>query len=172
MEELITGKLFREDLFYRINVVTINIPPLRERKTDVPVLIRFFIDKYSEENQKKISGISKEAQDYLMRYNFPGNVRELENIIERSVVLARGDIITTNDLPSGLSTSTEKSVLDPMDFSDPYGDKVAAFETTMIDKALEIKSGNQSQAAKILGISERHLRSRMQKLDIINTKRN
>lgn len=172
LEDLIKGKLFREDLFYRINVVTINIPPLRERKTDIPVLIRFFMDKYSQENQKKISGISKEAQDYLLRYNFPGNVRELENIIERAVVLARGEVLTTSDLPSGLSTSTEKAVLDPFDFSDTYVDKIAAFETTMIDKALEAKSGNQSQAAKILGISERHLRSRMQKLDIINNKRN
>ncbi len=88
------------------------------------------------------------------------------------MVLSRGEIITTSDLPSGLSTSTERAVLDPLDFSDTYTDKIAAFETTMIDKALEIKTGNQSQAAKILGISERHLRSRMQKLDIINTKRN
>jgi len=172
LEDLIKVKHFREDLFYRINVITIKVPPLRERKTDVPVLIRFFIDKYNLENQKNISGISKEAQDYLIRYNFPGNVRELENIIERAVVLTRGDIITTSDLPSGLSTSTEKAVLDPMDFTDPYTDKVDAFESTMIDKALELKSGNQSQAAKILGISERHLRSRMQKLNIINTKRN
>ncbi len=172
LEELIKGKLFREDLFYRINVVTITIPPLRERKTDIPILLRFFIEKYSKENNKEINGISKEAQDYLMRYNFPGNVRELENIIERAVVMTREAMITTTDLPPGLSTSTERAILDPFDLTDSYTDKVAAFEIIMIDKALELKKGNQSQAAKMLGISERHLRSRMQKLNIINNKRN
>ena len=172
LEDMIKGKLFREDLFYRINVVTITIPPLRERKTDIPILLRFFIEKYSKDNNKEINGISKEAQDYLMRYNFPGNVRELENIIERAVVMTREPMITTTDLPPGLSTSTERAILDPFDLTDSYTDKVAAFEIIMIDKALELKKGNQSQAAKMLGISERHLRSRMQKLNIVNNKRN
>jgi two-component system NtrC family response regulator len=171
LEELIKKGLFREDLFYRINVVTITLPALRERKTDIPVLIRYFINKYASENQKDIEGISKEAQDYLMRYRFPGNVRELENIIERAVVMARDNIITTYDLPPGLSNTNETSQLDPTDFSVSYTDKVAAFETAMIDAALDAKHGNQSRAAELLGISERHLRSRMTKLNIINTKR-
>ncbi len=171
LEEMIRQVTFREDLFYRINVVTIFLPSLRERKTDIPVLVRHFLDKYAGENNKTIAGLSKEAQDYLMRYHFPGNVRELENIIERAVVLAREAIITTTDLPSGLSTSTENEILDPFNFSDSYPDKVAAFEKIMIEKALELKQGNQSRAAKVLGISERHLRSRMQKLEIVNTKR-
>ncbi|MBN2423683.1 MAG: sigma-54-dependent Fis family transcriptional regulator [Calditrichaceae bacterium] len=171
LEELIQQNLFREDLFYRINVITITIPPLRERKTDIPALIRHFIQKYADENQKKVTGISLEAQDYLMRYHFPGNIRELENIIERAVVLARDEMITTADLPGGLDVKVEKNILDPHNFSNSFTDKIAAFETTMIEQALEIKKGNQSQAAKMLGISERHLRSRMQKLDIINDKR-
>jgi two-component system NtrC family response regulator len=171
LEEMIKEKLFREDLFYRINVITIHIPALRERKTDIPVLIRHFIEKYKSENGKEIQGISKEAQDYLMRYNFPGNVRELENIIERAVVMARDNIITSADLPAGLSTASEKAILDPFDLSDPYTEKVAAFETVIIKEALEIKKGNQSKAAELLGISERHLRSRMQKLNIVNDKR-
>ncbi|MGD9486954.1 MAG: sigma-54-dependent transcriptional regulator [Calditrichaceae bacterium] len=169
LEEMIQQGAFREDLFYRINVVTINIPPLRERKSDIPVLIRYFIEKYSRENGKNVQGISKEAQDYLLRYHFPGNIRELENIIERAVVFARDEIITTEDLPPGLSTSSEKSVLDPLNFADDYVSKVSAYETVMIEEALKVKNGNQSQAAKLLGISERHLRSRMQKLNIINT---
>jgi DNA-binding NtrC family response regulator len=169
--QMIKEGRFREDLFYRINVVTINLPPLRERKSDIPILIRFFLDKYSKENGKNISSISKEGQDYLMRYHFPGNIRELENIIERAIVMSREAIITTNDLPAGLSISTERAILDPLDFTDSYIEKVAAFENTMIDEALELKKGNQSQAAKLLGISERHLRSRMQKMNIINTKR-
>jgi DNA-binding NtrC family response regulator len=171
LEQLIKNGLFREDLFYRINVVTINLPALRERKTDIPVLIRHFIDKYARENNKKINEISKEAQDYLMRYHFPGNIRELENIIERAVVMSRETIITTGDLPAGLSLSSEKAVFDPNDFTDSYSIKVSAFESAMIDAALDLKDGNQSRAADLLGISERHLRSRMSKLNIVNTKR-
>jgi two-component system NtrC family response regulator len=171
LEELIKIGLFREDLFYRINVVSINLPALRERKTDIPVLIRHFIDKYARENNKKVNEISKEAQDYLMLYHFPGNIRELENIIERAVVMSRETIITTGDLPAGLSLPNENAVFDPTDFADSYTNKIAAFETAMIDAALELKNGNQSRAAEILGISERHLRSRMSKLNIINTKR-
>ncbi|NOR65349.1 MAG: response regulator [Candidatus Scalindua sp.] len=171
LEDLIQKGDFREDLFYRINVVTINLPALRERKTDIPVLIRHFINKYSLDNHKKVEGISKEAQDYLMKYNFPGNIRELENIIERAVVLTRGELIITSDLPSGLSVTAEKQLLDSHDFNDSFVIKVSAFETELINNALEQKSGNQSKAAELLGMTERHLRSRMQKLGIINTKR-
>jgi two-component system NtrC family response regulator len=171
LEQLIKNGLFREDLFYRINVVTINLPTLRERKIDIPVLIRHFIEKYALENDKNVQEISKEAQDYLMRYGYPGNIRELENIIERAVVMSREKVITTIDLPAGLSLTNEKSAFDPDDFTDSYTTKVAAFETAMIDSALELKNGNQSRAAELLGISERHLRSRMSKLNIVNTKR-
>jgi len=171
LEEMIRQEFFREDLFYRINVVTITIPPLRERKTDIPILTDHFIKKYARENGRKISGISKEAQDYLMRYHFPGNIRELENIIERAVVLSREEMITTADLPTGLGISSERLILDPLNFADSYSEKVSAFERAMIEQALEQKKGNQSQAAKLLGISERHLRSRMQKLEMTNTKR-
>ncbi len=172
LEAMIAQNLFREDLYYRLNVVSITIPPLNERKSDIPLLIRHFITKYATENSKTISGISKEAQDYLMRYHFPGNIRELENIIERAVVLARDDIITTDDLPDGLTVRTEKGILDPHNLNDTYQEKISAFETGMIQHALEQKRGNQSQAAKLLGISERHLRSRMQKLQIVNTIKN
>jgi DNA-binding NtrC family response regulator len=168
LEEMIEQGTFREDLFYRINVVTITLPPLRERKTDIPILIRHFIHKYAEENNKNIKGISKEAQEYLMRYHFPGNIRELENLIERAVVMGRDEIITLADLPKGLSTNSENTALDPHNFTHHYKEKVAAFETVMIKESLELKKGNQTQAAKLLGISERHLRSRMQKLNIVN----
>jgi len=171
LEQLIKNGFFREDLFYRINVVTILLPALRERKTDIPILIRHFIEKYAHENNKNVQDISKEAQDYLMRYSFPGNIRELENIIERAVVMSREELITTSDLPAGLSFTNEKAAFDPNDFTSSYTNKVAAFESAMIDAALDLKNGNQSKAAELLGISERHLRSRMNKLNIINTKR-
>ena len=171
LEQLIKDGLFREDLFYRINVITINLPALSERKTDIPVLIRHFIEKYTRENDKNVKDISKEAQDYLMRYSFPGNIRELENIIERAVVMSREEVITTGDLPAGLSVPNDNAAFDPNDFTESYTNKIAAFETAMINSALELKNGNQSRAAELLGISERHLRSRMSKLNIINTKR-
>jgi two-component system NtrC family response regulator len=171
LEDLIKKGLFREDLFYRINVVTVTIPPLRERKSDIPILINHFIKKYSLENNKMVEGISQEAQDFLMRYGFPGNIRELENIIERAVVMTREPLITSADLPAGLSPLDTKVNLDPNDFSVSFPEKVAAFEAALIDAALELKNGNQSRAAELLGISERHLRSRMNKLNIINTKR-
>jgi len=171
LEEMIKQGAFREDLFYRINVVTISLPPLRERKTDIPVLLEHFIKKYAQVNNKTISGVSKEAHDYLMRYHFPGNVRELENIIERAVVMAREELISSHDLPAVISESNMNNILDPANFTDGFTEKVAAFETAMIEKALELKNGNQSRAAELLGISERHLRSRMQKLEIVNTKK-
>jgi two-component system NtrC family response regulator len=171
LEELIEKGKFREDLFYRINVVSIQLPPLRERKSDIPLLIQHFIRKYASENRKEIEGISKEAQDFLMKYRYPGNIRELENIVERAVVMAREKLITTSDLPAGLQTPSGNHMLDPHNFSHSYLDKVQSFETEMINYALEQESGNQSKAANLLGITERHLRSRMQKLGIVNTKR-
>ncbi len=159
LEQMIQQGTFREDLFYRINVVTVALPSLRERKTDIPVLVRHFLTKYAAENNKKISGLSKEANDYLMRYHFPGNVRELENIIERAVVMAREEIITTADLPNGLASATENEILDQLNFSVPYPDKVAAFEKVMIEKALEqnkaTKAAPQNYWAFPNGISGR-----------------
>jgi DNA-binding NtrC family response regulator len=99
LEEAIKKGLFREDLYYRLNVISILLPPLRERREDIPLLIDYFLQKYSNENQKSISDISKEARALLLRHPYPGNIRELENLIERAVVLCRGEMITTQDLP-------------------------------------------------------------------------
>lgn len=171
LEEMIDRGEFREDLFYRINVVSIHIPPLRARKTDIPLLIRHFIERYAKETGKKISGLSREAQEVLMKHTFPGNIRELENLVERAVALARDEMITTAELPADLSRNTDNALLDPSDLSIPYGDKVAAFERAMLRNALDIESGNQSRAATLLGMSERHLRSRMQILGMVNNER-
>ena len=99
LEEALKKAEFREDLYYRLNVISIHLPSLRERKEDIPLLIDYFIKKYSKQNQKTISDISKEARNLLLHYPYPGNVRELENLIERAVVLCRGEVITTQDLP-------------------------------------------------------------------------
>ena len=171
LEEMIETGQFRQDLYYRINVIAINLPALRERKEDIPLLIKHFIDKFSKETGKDVRNISKEAHNQLMHYHFPGNIRELENIIESAVVMSRGEIIAINDFTPDVLSSSESTALNPHNFQNSYDDKLEAFESTMINDALELKVGNQSQAAKVLGITERHLRSRMQKYDIKNKNR-
>ena len=166
LEELISKDLFREDLFYRLNVVSINLPPLRKRKEDIPLLVDYFINKYSEENKKQLKGITKEALDELMRYNFPGNIRELENIIERALVLTRNEYITKKDLPSQINAVSEKPLLNPYDINEGYEEKVKAFERELITEALARSNGNQSAAARMLKITERHLRSRLERLGL------
>ena len=156
---------FREDLFYRLNVISINIPPLRERKEDILPLIEHFIKKYAEENNKSGIEISKEAIDYLMKYNYPGNVRELENIIERAVVLSRQNIITVNDLPSNVKGF--KTETDPiLEENKTLNEQVEALEKKLIYDALMKANGNQSLAGRMLGITERNLRYKMQKYGI------
>ncbi len=166
LEEMIANGEFREDLFYRLNVVQINLPPLRQRKEDIPLLIDHFIKKFSEINGKNVSGISREALDKLMKHDYPGNIRELENIIERAVIFARDEIITVNDLPSQLENIATISLLDPKNLTDGYEEKVKAFEREMIKEALLQTNGNKSAAARLLKITERHLRSRLERLDL------
>jgi len=163
LEELITSGLFREDLYYRLNVVRVNIPPLRKRKTDIPLLVDHFLKKYSTENQKSITGISKEAMDLLMKYDFPGNVRELENIIEQAVVLGREEIISTRNLPMTVRGTRRQTTETAGTNQGTFTERVEAFEREMIEDALEQAQGVQTRAANILGITERHLRYKLKK---------
>ncbi len=161
LESGVKQGLFREDLFYRIHVVTLKIPPLRERREDIPALLELFIEKYSRENQKTIEGVSREARDQLMRYDYPGNVRELENIIERAVVISQDPLISTRDLPFqdclGMKNSGEA------DQSGSLQEAMEDLERRMIREALEQAESNQSQAARLLGLSERMLRYKLKK---------
>jgi two-component system NtrC family response regulator len=168
LEEMIEQGEFREDLFYRLNVVSVDIPPLRERKEDIPLLIEHFIKKYSQINSKEVSKISHYALDKLLKYHYPGNIRELENIIERSVILARSDMIEESDLPLQLEAQVSKSLLNPHAINKDYDEKIHAFEAEIIRTALEDNNGNQSAAARYLGITERHLRSRLERLGLKN----
>jgi len=161
LEEMIENGTFREDLFYRLNVVMIEIPPLRKRKIDIPILADHFINLYSNENSKNVTGLSREAADKLMKYDFPGNVRELQNILERAVILCRTDIITTADLPLLLKKEDQHNY-DPQDLTGGYESKIVEFEIAMIKEALRRTNGNQSAAARLLEITERHLRSRLE----------
>ena len=167
LEKKIKEGTFREDLFYRLNIVSIKIPPLRERREDIFSLIEFFIEKYSKENLKDKFEISKEAADQILKYNFPGNVRELENIIERAVVLARGNTITLKDLPMNVSGFKSEEHFEIND-SQTLTDQVEALEKKLIYDALQNSNGNQTQAGKILGLTERNLRYKMKKYGIQN----
>ncbi len=165
LEQKIKDGSFREDLYYRLNIVSLHIPPLRERREDILPLIEHFVKKYCEENQKKDLTLSKEAIDLLIKYNFPGNVRELENIIERAVVLSRGNVITVNDLPNVVKGfKAEKEI--PADENLTLTQQVEELEKKLIYDALSKANGNQSQAGRMLGLTERNLRYKMQKYGI------
>jgi two-component system NtrC family response regulator len=165
LEQKIKEGTFREDLYYRLNVVSINIPPLRERKEDILPLIENFIDKYCKENNKEKLEVSKEAVDVLMKYPYPGNVRELENIIERAVVLTRGKVITLNDLPMNIKGFKEEKTLGSLD-EGTLTDQVEALEKQLIFDALQQSDGNQTKAGKLLGLTERNLRYKLKKYNI------
>jgi len=154
---------FREDLFYRLNVVAIAIPPLRERKEDVGPLIDHFLEHFAAENGKEMQGVSPEARDLLLKYDYPGNVRELENVIERAVVITRRSVISIEDLPfSARSPSVDRNEIWDQG---TLKDSLAALERQMIKNALGKTSSNQTRAADLLGISERMLRYKLKKYE-------
>ena len=157
---------FREDLYYRLNVVSVVIPPLHERKEDIPGLIDYFIKKYGEENRKQITGMSTEARDLLIRYNYPGNVRELENIIERAVVLAKRGLVTVKDLPIHVQADREEGKTQPAHLKGSLHETLKTMERGLIVDALKETGGVQTRAAERLGISERVLRYKLKKYRI------
>ncbi len=166
LEERVKRGLFRQDLYYRLNVVKIHLPPLRQRREDIPVLTDHFIRRYADQNQKQIDGFSREALDRLMKYDYPGNVRELENIIEQVVVLSRDEIIQVNDLPLNVQNASQT---DNQSLSNgTFKERVEAFEKKLISEALRKANGIQTRAADLLGISERHLRYKLKKYNIQN----
>jgi len=161
LEAGVKAGTFREDLFYRINVVTMAIPPLRERREDIPLLIDHFVVRFARENHKKIDGISREARDLLIRYDYPGNVRELENIMERAVVICRGSVVLRDDLPfADLLREREAAPPGP---DGSLNDALEALERRMLQEALAQAAFNQSQAARLLGLNERMLRYKLRK---------
>lgn len=164
LETMIAEGSFREDLYYRLNVVTIPLPALRDRREDIGPLAQEFIVKYAEINGKAVRSLSHEAMDALTRYDFPGNVRELENIIQRAVVLTRDDTVTTRDLPPNVTAAITRpaGTSELLELGD-LNQRVESLERILIEKALEKSGGNQVRAAEILGISERTLRYKLAK---------
>ncbi|HEV2348866.1 MAG TPA: sigma-54 dependent transcriptional regulator [Terriglobia bacterium] len=158
---------FREDLFYRLNVVPISIPPLREHKEDIPYLAEFFVDRFARDAGKPITGITAAAQHILMEFHWPGNVRELENIIERAVALSTGTVLDASDIrldhtPPGSVASAGGSLVNFI----PEGQTLEQFEDEIIKEALRRSKGNKSQAARLLGLSRNALRYRLTKIGV------
>ena len=165
LEEMMSRGLFRSDLFYRINVVPMTIPPLRQRKEDIPLLVQHFLEKHAGPGQKKIS---PEAMDILAVYDWPGNVRELENIIERVVVLSCSDTLGPNELPSVLKTTSKAEQIKQgvLDGRISFEDAERDFEKDIILEALKKTNFVQTKAADLLGISRRILKYKMDKYKI------
>ncbi len=159
LEEEVKQGRFREDLFYRLNIVQIEMPPLRERKEDIPLLLDFFLKRFNERHRRSIKGFAREARDVLIKYDYPGNVRELENVVERATVLSRGEYITREDLSvfsAGEQPATDGSLKQEVEF----------MEKRRITEALVSANWVQTKAAEAVGISERMLRYKMKKLGI------
>jgi DNA-binding NtrC family response regulator len=165
---------FREDLYYRLNVVPISLPPLRERKEDIPYLVDHFIERFAKESGKPIRGITPAAQKLLMEFHWPGNVREVENIIERAVALSSGDTLDIGDIrldyspakPGGADSASSAMPAGGSAPFPPEGVTLEQFEDEIIKEAVRRANGNKSQAARLLGLSRNALRYRLAKLGV------
>ncbi|HVS32453.1 MAG TPA: sigma-54 dependent transcriptional regulator [Thermoanaerobaculia bacterium] len=168
LTKLMSNNQFREDLFYRLNVITVNLPPLRRRREDIPLLNSHFLEKYSEENKRKVREVTPDAMRILMDHGWPGNVRELENTIERAVVLCTGDRIGPDLLPDSLrypvSTDQPAMVVPAEGLS--LKDAVSRYERAMILQSLELANGVQKRAAELLQLKPSTLNEMMKRLGI------
>ncbi|PYN51473.1 MAG: DNA-binding response regulator [Candidatus Rokuibacteriota bacterium] len=160
LPEMVKEKRFREDLYYRLNVITVRVPPLRERHEDIRVLAQHYLRVYAAKNGRKLEGFSNEALERLESYAWPGNVRELENLIERTVLLARKDRIDAEDLPeevAGVKRPPRDAILELV------GTPLDEIEQRLLDETLRITGGNKTQAAKLLGIDVRTVARKLER---------
>ena len=168
IEDLIVQKAFRKDLFYRLNVIKIEIPPLRQRKEDIPLLVRHFTEVYARENHKEVEGVSEDVLEILDAHDWPGNVRELENLVERAIVLSRANVITRASLPPFLlhmGAVGDRVALDAEESLD-LKERTQAFQKKVILAALKKTKGVQNKAAKLLGVKPTTLNEMIKRLNI------
>jgi two-component system response regulator HydG len=165
LQEIETGR-FREDLFYRLNVVTLNMPPLRDRREDIPLLAKHFLEIFSEKNRKQIKGFTPQAMDQLLRYDWPGNVRELMNAVERGVVLSSSEYLDEEELPLVLKDKITEGEERPKE-AIPGDLPLEEVEKASILKTLELTGGNKSEAARRLGITRRTLHKKLKKYGVM-----
>lgn len=169
LEKLVAEKKFREDLYYRLNVISIFVPPLRNRKVDLPLLVNHLIGLYSKENHKKIDGVSKETMDILMKYDWPGNVRELENIVERAVILDTDNTINNNDLPDILVRNTvEPAAPAEIENVASLKDALKEPEKVYILQVMKEVKWNKKKAAKKLGVNRTTLYNKLKKYNLLS----
>ena len=168
LKEMVDKEAFREDLYYRLDVLQIHMPTLRERREDIPLLLKHYLDIFNNENNRKIKGFTSEALDILTAYNWPGNIRELRNGVERMVVMARKDVITVNGVPKEIRNMvSETGVRGPTaNADDTQPLDINLNEKALIIKALEESSGNRTLAAKKLGISRRTIIRKINQYDL------
>ncbi|MHC4850137.1 MAG: sigma-54-dependent transcriptional regulator [Planctomycetota bacterium] len=160
----VAERRFREDLFYRLNVISVEIPPLRKRREDVPLLVQHFIEKYNSLTGKELKGIAPEALDRLVARDWPGNVRELENVVERAIVLATGDLVTTDDIAAE-STNGDGGSNDDTPIPFRVGQSLAELEREAIQRTLRAVDGDKDAAARILGIGVATLYRRLKEME-------
>jgi len=168
LQEEVHKGTFREDLYYRLNVMNLHIPPLRERITDIPLLAQHFLKKYVEKNRKDIKGFSPEAMAILTHAPWPGNVRELENVIERAVILAMNPYVEENDLPHTLTSTITSGADDTEGVGGLGGKSLEEIESLAIQQTLEKTGGNKTEAAKFLNITRTTLNNKLKKYNIFN----
>jgi len=168
LEDRIEEKQFRQDLFFRLNVIKIELPHLRERKEDIPLLAKHFLDTYSKENKKEIIGVSEEVMEIFTNYEWPGNIRELENLIERAVVLTKTKLITRNNLPPFLYNSEGKQnkIRMPSDSTGTLKEQTQRFQEIWILEALRKSNGVQKKAAQLLGVKPTTLNEMIKRMGI------
>jgi len=167
LEQLIRQNKFREDLFYRLNVIKIELPTLRERKEDIPILAKHFLDMYSKENKKEIIGVTEDVMEILVNNDWPGNIRELENLIERAVVLTKSKLITREILPPFLLSSQEESkAFAPLNNEVNLKEHIQTFQREAIISALKKTKGIQKKAASLLGVKPTTLNEMIKRLNI------
>jgi DNA-binding NtrC family response regulator len=163
LREAVAAKTFREDLFYRLSMVEIHVPSLEERKEDIPLLTNYFIEKFATQFRKQIKGITQRAQIILARHNWPGNIRELENVIGHACMMVLGDMIDVADLPDYLRFPTRHQSSGPVPVAEEGSDSFEAHEKRLVRDALSRAEGNQSKAARELRIGRDALRYKMKK---------
>jgi DNA-binding NtrC family response regulator len=162
LSALVKTQRFRQDLFYRLDVMTLSVPPLRDRLEDIPELTQFFLERFANEYRKEVKGIDTDAQALLLQHDWPGNVRELSNVLERAVVLNQSGVIGRNDLPPHLTEGKHKERTDEQ-MEIPLGMSLKEIEDLMIKRALVATKGDRAQAAKLLGVNERTIYRRISK---------
>jgi two-component system response regulator HydG len=169
LRRMVEAGRFREDLYYRLNVIAIEVPPLRQRLDDVPLLVDHFLSRFREKNQKLVTGISRPALEVLSRYHYPGNVRELENALERAVVLCRQPIVDVEDLPqeirSGGARLESAGHAGPPRLSFAIGTTLDEIERTSIRETLHYTKGDKRLAAQLLGIATRTIYRKLDRGD-------